>query len=167
MEYQELIKKQLENVPPQVRHYLESDAYPRVMRSIIEKYDLHLDTAQKVETETTLLLIGLVAPNKYREALITNAGVTNEQANQIVSEMNEQVFKPILASYKKPEPTPAVNAFAEEKADEEPRVGQGTMREPEVPAQPETPTQIPVETPLEEKKIEKKYAIDPYREPIE
>ncbi|XKT75295.1 MAG: hypothetical protein ACJKSS_00695 [Patescibacteria group bacterium UBA2103] len=161
MEYQDLIKKQLENVPPQVRHYLESDAYPRIMRSIIDTHNLHLDTAKKVETETTLLLIGLVSPNDYKETLITNAGLTNEQANAIVSEMNEQVFKPILASYKKPEPAPVVNAFAEEVANEEPEEGSGAMREPE------TPVQVPVETPAPEKKIEKKYAIDPYREPIE
>tara|TARA_B100000508_G_scaffold60333_2_gene47450 strand:+ start:9838 stop:10332 length:495 start_codon:yes stop_codon:yes gene_type:complete len=164
MEFQELLQKQLTKVPPQVRHYLESDAYPQVMRSVIEKYNLHIDTASKIETETTLLLIGLVAPAKYETALVQNGGLSKEQASAITKEMNEQVFKPLVESYKKPAPV-HTNAFADE-----PAVQKQPEPAPEEVSEPEIPTQIPVETPtapVEEKKIEKKYAIDPYREPIE
>tara|TARA_B100000745_G_scaffold294549_1_gene237672 strand:+ start:33268 stop:33771 length:504 start_codon:yes stop_codon:yes gene_type:complete len=167
MEFQELLKKQLTKVPPQIGHYLESDAYPQVMRSVIEKYKLHLDTAQKVETETTLLLIGLVPPNEYEQKLVEKAGVPKEQARMITKDMNDQVFKPLVESYKKPAPV-HTNAFADEPAVQ--KQPEPTPTPVEKVGEPEIPTQIPVETPpapVEEKKIEKKYAIDPYREPIE
>jgi len=168
MEFQEILKKQLNNVPPQVKQYLQSAAYPQIMRSVIEKYGMHLDTAKKVETETTLLLIGLVSPSEYEKKLVDQAGVTEEQAKDIAKDMNEKVFKPIVQSYKTPAPEPIPNVFADEPAVQTPREEVAApIQEAEVP---EVPIQIPVETPPEpvaEKKIEKKYAIDPYREPIE
>ena len=154
-----IVAEQLPKIPPQVREYLESDAYPKVMRELILKYKLHVDTTSQIELNTTLLLIGILPPAEYRQSLIEDAESPETLANQIVSEMNEQIFKPLLETYKKPAPAPAVNPFANEVA------VQKSKETEEV--ETETPTQIPVATPIEEKKIEKKYAIDPYREPIE
>ncbi|MBL1434147.1 hypothetical protein COB87_001050 [Candidatus Wolfebacteria bacterium] len=155
---QTLIKEQLPNIPPQIKNYLHSDAYPQVMQNIVANHDLHLDIAAKIEIQTTLLLIGLISPNEYEQRLIHVVGISKEQANKIAHEMNEKIFKPIVESYKKPLPEAVPNVFADEEAIEGPH------------KTPEEPTVIAVENhsePKKEKKIEKKYAIDPYREPIE
>ena len=154
-----IVAEQLPKIPPQVREYLESDAYPRVMQELISKYKLHIDTTSQIEVRTTLLLIGVLPPAEYKQSLIEDAELPEALADRIVSEMNEQIFKPLLETYKKSTPEPTINPFADEVA------VQKTKEAEEV--EKETPTQIPVATPVEEKKIEKKYAIDPYREPIE
>jgi len=169
MDLHEVLKDQIHKIPPQVKHYLQSPAYPEVMRDVIKEHQIHLDAAQKVETETTMLLIGLVAPSNYEQKLIENVGLGKEQAREIAKSMNEKVFKPLVESYKKPTPQPSINVFADEVASEiEPPKENIPAPEPiieEPPVVQEPPAQ---ETPkVEEKKIEKKYAIDPYREPIE
>jgi len=167
-ELENLIQKQIPKIPPQVREYLQSSNYPQVMRDVVSKHNLHINTASKIEIETTLLLIGLVAPNEYEQRLVSAANLPQGLARAISNDMNEQVFKPLVAKYKKPTPELTPNVFADEPAVQAPREEVAApIQEAEVP---EVPIQIPVETPPEpvvEKKIEKKYAIDPYREPIE
>ena len=145
---EQLIQEQIPNIPIQVRNYLHSDAYPRIMREVVESFGLHMDEAAQVEIETTLLLIGLSRPNEYQKRL-EEIGVTKEQAQALVETMNEKVFKPLVDSYKTP-PT-YTNALADNVLEEK----------SEIQAQ-EGVNQV-----QEEKHIEKKYAIDPYREPIE
>lgn len=156
----ETIKKQLPNIPPHVRNYLQSDAYPKVMRDVVSRYNLHVNVAAQVEIETTLMLIGVVSPSKYQKKL-ESAGLTPEQAQIIATDMNSQVFKPLVEAYRKPEQPTFTNAFADEVA--QPKEEQTHEREEE-----STSEEIPAPEPIaEEKKPQKKYAIDPYREPIE
>lgn len=155
-----IIKNQLPNIPPHMQEYLQSDAYPRVMREVVSRYNLHLDIAAQVEIETTLMLIGVVSPSEYQQKL-REAGLTQEQAQIIAADMNTEVFKPLVAAYKKPEAPAFANAFAGEIAQPKEETVESSQ-EPLAEATPE-----PAAPPVEEKKIEKKYAIDPYREPIE
>ncbi|MFA6520118.1 MAG: hypothetical protein WCT44_00750 [Candidatus Paceibacterota bacterium] len=48
-----------------------------------------------LETETELLLCGLVSPQKYPQELEARMKITKVQANDLVNEMNEKVFKKI------------------------------------------------------------------------
>ena len=159
-ELAEIIKKQLPNIPPHVRSYLQSESYPKVMRDVVSRYNLHLDTAAQVEIETTLMLIGIVPPSRYQKKLEL-AGLTSEQAQVIAADMNAEVFKPLVEAYKKPQEPAFTNAFADEVAQPKEEQAPESVEEEVVE---ETPAPQPV---VEEKKPEKKYAIDPYREPIE
>lgn len=162
-EITEIIRKQLPKIPPHVRNYLQSDAYPQVMRDVVSRYNLQLDTAAQVEIETTLLLIGMTPPSEYQKKLEA-ADLTPEQAKVIAADMNAEVFKPLVEAYKKPQEPTFTNAFADEVA--QPKEEQVEVEE-DLPEPEETPAPEPQDPAVEEKKPEKKYAIDPYREPIE
>lgn len=150
-----LIRNQLEHIPAHIRTYIESDAYPRVMQSVVAQYNLHIDVASQVEIETTLLLIGLIKPSEY-VANIKAAGLTDDQAKEIAAHMNREVFMPLVDAYKNKK-----QEFSNPLSDE-PAIVQSEQPQQEAEVAPEPP-----QPPQEEKTIQKKYAIDPYREPIE
>ena len=158
-----LIRQQIPNIPPQIQEYLHSDEYPKIMQDVVAKYDIHLDTASKIELQTTLLLIGIVSPDEYEQKLIDEANIPQNLARDISQSMNENVFKPLVAKYTTPKPHPTPNIFADEQAVQKPKE---TIPEPTEEPVIQTPSPEPKPI-VEEKKIEKKYAIDPYREPIE
>jgi len=144
------------------------------------KFNLHIDEKGKLADELGLMLMGLRSPQDFSQALKTKIGVSDDVARQIVGEVNTQIFIPLrekmesegikpVSVPRQETPAPAPNATPNVFADEP-----ATQKEVEPIMKEESgseiPTQIPVETPpapVEENKIEKKYAIDPYREPIE
>lgn len=148
-----IITERVKQLPQAIQNYLKSDDYPKVMRSVIQAQKLHIDKAYDVEVQTTLLLLGLIKPEEYVQALVKEARVSEEVAHTITKEMNEKVFRPIMESYTKPQPKNASTQPEKHKEDQKETVEmQEEIREM---AQPK------------EKHIEKQYAVDPYREPIE
>lgn len=165
-ELEKIIDEHIDSVPSAIKEYLASDSFPQVFRDIIANQHLHIDTAYEVEVQTILLLLGLKNPQDYVTGL-QEAGLSKEQALAVTKEINEKVMTPIFESYKEPKKeTVSVNPFAHEIASETPEIVPPEPEEEVVPTPPEQPP-IPTTPPAEEKKIEKKYAIDPYREPIE
>ena len=146
------------------------------------KFNFHIDEKGKLGSELGLMLMGLRSPQDFASVLRTDVGSTEDVINGILKEINTQIFLPLrkemeekgiapVQTTKAPETVSEApilnvpNVFADEVATQAPKEVIETPTQEE--RAPETPTQIPVATPVEEKKIEKKYAIDPYREPIE
>lgn len=176
---QEYSRQQLngtfKQLPMPVKTVITSEETAETIDQIGTKFNLHIDEKGKLGSELGLMLMGLRSPQDFATALKTKIGISDEVTRQIVGEVNTQIFIPLKEQMQAsgikpiepqvetapPEPKQIPNIFADEPATQAPKEEAVPVEEPEIP------TQIPVQAPTEEKKIEKKYAIDPYREPIE
>ena len=164
-----LLEKELRNVPSEIQSYIRGDAFPGVLREVVGEFSLHLDVAYEVEVQTILLLLGLQTPSQYVANLEKEAGLEKARAVAIAKRMDERVMRPIYESYKKDAKT-FTNPFAEEESVEK---RQGETPRAELPAEEriekyEQAHQVSTPpAPEQKERPVKKYAMDPYREPIE
>jgi hypothetical protein len=63
--------------------------------SIGHGYGLHVDQLEDLQIETMLVMVGLTAPEKYEDELITRLALSPTEANRIIDEVNKRIFTPI------------------------------------------------------------------------
>ena len=66
-----------------------------VLSDMVGKKNYSIDQLDDLETETELLLCGLITPANYPRELESRMGISHAQAMELVNEMNEKVFKKI------------------------------------------------------------------------
>lgn len=175
-----------EQLPPAVQEVVVSPETVDFIDQMGEKYTLHIDDQGVFAKQLGLMLMGLRSPEEFSQLLRNKAGLPEETVRSLVREVNEKIFIPLRNKMEESgEVFPKVelpqrdivtqpivpvepktekeysNVFADEPADEEAPSETGEMREPA------KPKQVSVEEEPKEKTIEKKYAMDPYREPID
>ncbi len=92
------LKAHFDKLPKDVQQAILSVDYEKVLKDITQRYHLHIDQGAKLETETTLIMLGLVQPKNYSKNLIFEARIDPKAAELIASEVNEKIFQPIIAS---------------------------------------------------------------------
>ena len=60
-----------------------------------------IDQAGKLESETTLVMVGIEPLDKYVSNLVSNVGLSSIQASIVAHDVNESIFKSIRESLKK------------------------------------------------------------------
>lgn len=98
---EEIIAKQLEKIPPEVKSFYLSAEYAKAIQEIIKKQRLLIDQGEKLETETTLVMIGLEPLSDYVKNLETNLELNPEKARLLAIDINELVFKKIRQALQK------------------------------------------------------------------
>lgn len=168
---EQIIEERFDKLPKYVQDYISDPDFKNVVRNIIGKYNLHIDVQGKIEAELVMLLLGVTEPKDFHTNLLREAGLESSVATALTKDINENIFMKI-----------------KESATQRPQLHNELPARETVPSPAPAPqpaeymvakeSQEPINTPQEEvpeplpnigevKHIEKKYVIDPYREPIE
>lgn len=97
---QELIKKQWERLPDEVRDAIRSTPWEQTIIELGQKYRLNVDQLGEFQMETMLTLIGLVHPDQYSSELRSRIHVSEEVIQSLVMEANQRIFGKIRESLK-------------------------------------------------------------------
>ncbi len=177
IDIQAKIAQRLAELPPDVRHAIESASWEPKIREIGQRHALHIDQMGLLEDETLLVMLGFAGTDEFAPQIAEQLHIPPEKAQVLAAEVNTEIFLPIRESMKR---------FMEARHSAQPTVTPdvSTPQPPETtPIQPsavekvEKPVDMHAETILtqptasvapapkpQEKPIIK---VDPYREPAE
>lgn len=183
---QVIIKEQFKKLPKDIQDAILAVDLRDKLKIVSDKHKLLVDKAGILENETMLIMLGLENYSTYSDSIKKKLGVTEQQAQEITKDINEQIFLPIRESLKNIEKKNTEEA--EKESEEDKRVTQPNSLIPPS-ANPEKKEPVhssnifedkltkQVRTPKEHVRLEesinksqekkKPYSIDPYREPIE
>jgi hypothetical protein len=108
--------KQYEKLPQEVKSLLYSPEMTFIVQQVGQKYKLHLDQIDFLNTETGQVMLGFVPVEDFANELASNLGVPQEQANGIAKDMSDLLFSKIRAAMKLPSAQPVTPAPATEKS---------------------------------------------------
>lgn len=97
----ELLEKQFNLIPDDVKNALSSEATAVTLREIGEKNGLLEDRINSLINETGLVMLGITHPSSFVSNLTTKMGISRENAQRIAAQVNESIFMPIRDSLKK------------------------------------------------------------------
>jgi hypothetical protein len=85
----------MQTLPPVIRAYVAGGKYTVVAQKLMAKYSLRIDQAGVLERELMLLLMGIDTPDELTEALKSDAKLEQQTINNIVRDLNDEVFVPL------------------------------------------------------------------------
>jgi hypothetical protein len=100
-EIQDTITRQIEKLPQDVKDAVFSVDYSATLDQITKKNRLLIDQEGKLETETTLVMVGLEPLADYKKNILKNVGVDEKTANLIIVDVDDLIFKKIRISLQK------------------------------------------------------------------
>jgi|GEM_PF-5219472 hypothetical protein len=92
MSSEEVIKKQLENIPSGVRNAILRINSSGYIQKFSEKYGLRIDQAGALEKELLVVLLGLDNSSSFRNNLINSGKISSEIASNIARDISAEVF---------------------------------------------------------------------------
>jgi len=95
-----IITERFKILPKSIQDALLSANLPEKLIRTAEKYQLHIDQAGALETETHLVMLGLETPNDYAKNIQKALNISSEIAGQIANDINNEVFLSIRKSLK-------------------------------------------------------------------
>ena len=116
---QEIIDEQMKKLPPEVREAIVSLDYDAKLTEIFKRQKLLIDQAEILETETSLVMLGLEPISNYIANLVKNMEISKEKAGEIAIDVNENIFKKIRASLEKMDAGMIMGSVSEEINKEE------------------------------------------------
>lgn len=100
MDYRTLEEK-YKSLPPEVRAAMDSVEVAKKIMAIGEKYALHIDKVDELSNETSMVMLGVTPSEKYKERLINVLEITDDVAQKIIGDINNEVLYPIRGSLRK------------------------------------------------------------------
>jgi len=97
-EVQKIIAGQLKKLPKDIKEAIVSVDYQTKLQEIVKRQKLLIDQASKMETETTLVMLGLETLSDYTNNLQQELGIPLMRAKEIALDVSENVFKKIRQS---------------------------------------------------------------------
>jgi len=98
---QKIISDQLAKLPTTIKDAITAIDYPQKLEMITRNNKLLIDQAGKLETETTLVMLGLEPLTDYTGNLEKNVGLSKNEAIAVAHDVNELIFKNIREALKK------------------------------------------------------------------
>ncbi|MEK9184921.1 MAG: hypothetical protein AAB866_02020, partial [Patescibacteria group bacterium] len=92
------IKEKFNELPQNVKEAILSVDLPQKIQAIANKYALHLDQAGTIETEVTLVLLGLEKANNFAQNIKKELAISEDIANKIASDVSDEIFQEIRES---------------------------------------------------------------------
>lgn len=96
----EIIKTQFNKLPKEIQDAILSANWSDVLRVIAKKYQLHIDQTGLLQTETAMVLLGLIHPDDFQNNLIQELKISSLVAKEIVKDINDEIFFKIRSSLK-------------------------------------------------------------------
>src|SRR5665648_90170 len=101
----DLLQKKIDearaNLTAQTRQAIDAVNWRGVIAEMRDKDGYNLEQLGELESETELLLCGLLSGEGYKKELETRMKITKDQVQKLTEKMNEQVFKKIQEELKK------------------------------------------------------------------
>jgi hypothetical protein len=155
---------------------LRSSEIYTAIEKIGTEFGLHIDQIGALDAETRSVMIGTKNKEDFLSDISDNLEISKEMAGEIITKINENIFLKIRELLKSDSGKPSIHLetpdeilkHIEDGGLELPAPEVAPIPEPEVkPDLTEHLLQNTVASPhVEETKVEKKYTVDPYREPI-
>jgi hypothetical protein len=80
---------------PELKAVITSSDYQMKLFDLAKKYKLTYDLLGKMEVETTMVLIGMTPTAEYKDDLREQLGISDATLDQLVGDINTQIFGPI------------------------------------------------------------------------
>lgn len=125
-------KNNIEGLPEEIRSLILSSDFYEKIKSIGEKYNLHIDQTGELERETRMILAGLSRSKDFVDRIIFKLEIEKGQAEEIATEINTQIFQSIRSALQKvqEETEPDLDAMPEPPL--EPEIDRGSMNRADI-----------------------------------
>ncbi|MFA6353972.1 MAG: hypothetical protein WCW93_03515 [Candidatus Paceibacterota bacterium] len=100
-ETEKIIKEQMEKLPDEIKKIFTDPELGNKIINIGRKNGLNIEQLGIFQTETYLVMLGLVHPDEYQTELKDRLKINNEKANTITKDVNEQMLSKIFDQLKK------------------------------------------------------------------
>jgi hypothetical protein len=91
----ENIKGEMLLLPKETQEVINSFKFREIFTEISKAHKFSDEEAKKLETETILILLGLVDSKLYAQNIENNIGTSEQAAKDIEKEISERIFNPI------------------------------------------------------------------------
>ena len=109
LSFDESVAQVMQTLPSPIRRYLGQGKYSVVANNLMTKYGLHVDQGGILEREIMLLLMGIENPDEFTQALVEEAKLDQQTINNIVKDVNGQIFVPLREEMRKgPQTVPQI-----------------------------------------------------------
>lgn len=95
------IRKRFELLPEEIQQAIMDDNYQMQLFEIAKANKITYEQLSYLEMQTTMVLLGMLPPDEYRDELQVALKKNDPEIDVIVREVNEKVFAPIRASIQK------------------------------------------------------------------
>ncbi|MCE9549391.1 hypothetical protein K8Q98_03290 [Candidatus Nomurabacteria bacterium] len=100
-ETEKIIREQMEKLPPEIRElFLMPDLGEKII-AIGKKNTLNVEQMGSLETETYLVMLGLVRPEEFESELKSNLKIDELKAKNIITDVNLQILSGIREKLEK------------------------------------------------------------------
>lgn len=94
-ELQQKITEYYEKLPKEAQTLFASMSWLETLKQIISKYSLTEEQAESIGTETTLLLLGMISTDDFRQNLKKEININDSGVDIIIKEIEEKIIKDI------------------------------------------------------------------------
>lgn len=98
---QNTIQQHMKKLPEGVQQAIRLSGWERKILDIGRKYGLHVDQMEILQTELSLAILGLSPRDEFVREVKREAGIPTEQLNEIIGDINHQIFEPIRTYLRK------------------------------------------------------------------
>lgn len=153
-------QKRAEKLPAAAKEMLYSPEMGRIIRSVGQKHQLHIDQMDLLSTEAGQVILGFIEPKKFPQSISETFRIDQASANAIAQDINTLLFEKIRSAMK----SGAEVALTQKTITPPAPVTPTPKEELPIPqtlpraTSPQTPTPPPGP---------RNYKTDPYREPLE
>lgn len=95
------LRQRFELLPDDIRSAIMDTGYQQKLFDIAKAQKLTYEELGILETETTMVLLGMTKPADYRDELQSELKKNDTEIDQVVAQVNEKVFAPIRVSLEK------------------------------------------------------------------
>lgn len=101
IETEKIIKTQMEKLPPEIRSlFTDSELGNKIINIGKKNGIINIEQLGIFQTETNLVMLGLVHPDEYPNELKTQLNIDTEKVNNIVNDVNKQILSGIREKLK-------------------------------------------------------------------
>ena len=94
-ELQQKIAEYYSKLPENLQQFFADMKWISTLQSINSKYNLTPEQIETLATETTLVLLCIINMSEYVKTIEDSIKLSTEQMNQLISEINDNIFKDI------------------------------------------------------------------------
>lgn len=163
-EIKDLIKEQFDQLPQVIKDTITSSNWQDKIRRIVKVNNLHIDQGAAIENLVLITMLGIETPENFVQRAQTYAGVDQDQALSISSEVEKEIFGDIRKKLIDITDTSGTVAEIDQATNELGKVAAAI--ETAAKNEPQTKPSLKEKIPVDYFEKDSVVSSDPYKEPI-
>ncbi|HVZ76012.1 MAG TPA: hypothetical protein VG934_01935 [Candidatus Paceibacterota bacterium] len=139
------IEERIAQLPEDIRNAVLASDFDQKIQAIGKAHNLHIDQAQQLGTETSLVMLGVLPMSDYADNIAREVRVSRTEADKIIADVNTQIFAPIRESMKR---TYEEASTAQAAPANPPAMGMSNGKSVVMPSRAAAQTPVPVMPPV-------------------